>query len=491
MKKLLLQMLACGILTGTYAQKVLDNTRWAVKQNNLKASTGRIVIENKSRGEWTIYIYKMPNNVYVTSFNQTNNKGVFVLQPGEYRITINDAEILNVPVQKGHDTELKVGLLDVQYNESWNLYDESGSRFVTSGAKPTLLLMPAGNYTLEVGETKRLIAVGGTKVETRLVIDRPKYTMFPVEGAGRLAIPGRPSFFAFSLEFFSFVTRPNGDTILRCGFSPHGLCPPTKDLPEGMYRFHWVGNDYNHYYSPIARFIVDFEIKAGYETKLKMGFLKHIKNGLYWTRNENGGGRYLVEWRTEIPLPIGRYAVRHFYVDSFEIDITQDKVTVVNSMPGAGPIQFAVKPSAIKKPGTGRTGRLKAGEHKIKVRIPDASENTGYRYVEIDSLKSIELLPGNYRVELNYIYVVVEIKKDHETTLKTGFVQIKALGAANWIIKPEPPANNSYPGHELKTIQLPIGYYTLTMGTGKEYLLLVKQGEIIEFLPDLILPPSN
>ena len=487
MKKLLLQMLACGILTGTYAQNGLDNTKWSVKQNNLKTSTGRVVIENKTRGEWTIYFYKMPDNQYVTSYNHTNNRGVFVLQPGEYRITINDAEILNVPVQKGHDTELKVGLLDVRHNESWNLYDESGNRFVTSGAKPTLLLLPVGNYTLEAGTTKIMIPVGGTSVAGRQAIDAPQYIMMPIEGAGRLAIPASPSFFAFGLDFFVFITRPNGDTLLRCGFSPHGSCAPTKDLPEGKYKFHWVGNDYNHSYSPTARFIVDFQIKAGYETRFKMGFLKHIQNGFYITRGESGGGGYLVEWLTEIPLPIGQYIVKHMYVDSFNVAITQDKTTVVNSMTGAGPIQFVVKPASVKKAGS---GRLKTGDYKMKVRIPDASEGSGYNYIEIDANNWIDLPPGNYRVQLNFMPVTVEIRADHETTLKTGFVRIKAMGATSWNIRPEPPNNNSYPGHELATIRLPIGYYILTMGTGKDYLLLVKEGETIEFLPDMILPSN-
>lgn len=167
MKKFVLLMLTCGMFANSFSQvEIADKTitapdKWVITPNKLKTTTGRLLMNNPAGSIWTIYIYTMADNKYVTSFAQSNNKGLFVIAPGEYRITLNNASVQNVLIKKGYDTKLKTGVLNVTDNDVWYLYDESGEIFCISGNKPEKLLMPEGKYILKVGETQRNIAVIG------------------------------------------------------------------------------------------------------------------------------------------------------------------------------------------------------------------------------------------------------------------------------------------------------------------------------------------
>jgi hypothetical protein len=483
MKKLLLQMLACGIFTGASAQTGINSDKWVLKTNNLKASTGRVVIANKSRGQWTIYFYKMANNEYVTSFNQTNNKGIFVLQPGEYRITINDAEIMNVPVKKGHDTELKVGLLNVEHNDVWNLLDEDSDRFVTSGNQPTLLLMPVGNYTMNVGDIKKVVTVTEATVVASQVLDYPQFALYPVTGdGGTLQMPPNSSAFAYPLEFVIHIRKaePGNELIFQCGYTPYGACQASQPLPEGKYNIHHIPIRYGSLYDPVGTFIVrNVLIKKGYETRLKFGYVEHYQNGLFIMTGENGSMQYYMLGSYRVPVPIGQYTLKHLYVGEVTINVEQDKSTKYQPMidePASN--RYTLKPANTSNL---NSGRLLLREGMI-VRVPSPS---GDSFISASTTrKYLELPAGEYIVRYNEIFGTVEVKARHETSLKLGKIGIKSVNAESWEIRPlGEGTHGSHPGTQTKLIELPVGYYRLTMGMGKYYLIKITEGGLVEFYP--------
>lgn len=122
--------------------------KWDMKPNKLKTSTGRLLMNNPAGSTWIVYINRMADNKHVTSANNTNNKGLFVLAPGEYKVSINNTPVQNVQIKQGHDTKLRTGVLNVPADGVWNLYDVSGKDFHTSGNKPTRLALPIGQYKL-------------------------------------------------------------------------------------------------------------------------------------------------------------------------------------------------------------------------------------------------------------------------------------------------------------------------------------------------------
>lgn len=133
--------------------------KWVISANNLKGSTGRILFNNPAGSIWTIYIYTMADKKYITSYSESNNKGVVVVLPGEYRITLNDVPVLNVPVKKGHDTKIKCGTLSVVSQGVWYLYDETGTTSYTSGNKAKIMPVPVGTYKLEINGQKQTIVI--------------------------------------------------------------------------------------------------------------------------------------------------------------------------------------------------------------------------------------------------------------------------------------------------------------------------------------------
>jgi hypothetical protein len=136
-----------------------DASPFTIAPNNLKASYGRLVMNNPEGSIWTTYIYRTSDNTYVTSYANVNNKGVISLAPGNYKITINDAPVMNVEIKKGHDTKLKTGVLDIDFDDVWYLYKEDKSDTYTSGNKPMKLLLPAGRYLLEENGIGRIVVV--------------------------------------------------------------------------------------------------------------------------------------------------------------------------------------------------------------------------------------------------------------------------------------------------------------------------------------------
>jgi hypothetical protein len=142
-----------------------DPGKWTIIPNNLKGATGRILMDNPAGSKWVVYIYAMADNKYITSAAESNNKGVFVLLPGEYKFTINNAPVLNVPVKKGHDTKLKCGTLDVVSEGVWYLNDETGKIYYTSGNQPTKMPLPVGTYTFKIGDMEQKVVIKEGKTE--------------------------------------------------------------------------------------------------------------------------------------------------------------------------------------------------------------------------------------------------------------------------------------------------------------------------------------
>src|SRR5688572_8910689 len=179
MKKLLL-LLFMYTQSDSFAQ--LSTGNWTLESNNIKNTrTGRLLM-HFPKGVWTIYIYKMSDRTYVSSFSsKAKQQRVIELAPGEYRITINDAPIDNVPIEQGKDTRLTTGVLNINYNSVWELYDETGKTFYTSGNKPEALVLPAGTYTLVKGEIKEGVTVKEITGNEDKIIETGKYIIYPLD----------------------------------------------------------------------------------------------------------------------------------------------------------------------------------------------------------------------------------------------------------------------------------------------------------------------
>ena len=137
-----------------------DSTKWKVTQNtSLKGASGRLVFDNPPKSTWILYIYNMADSQYITSYANVNNNGSVIVSQGEYRITINDVPVLNVPIKKGHDTKLKCGVLNVVSQSYWDLSDKTGETMYTSNNGPMKIPVPIGTYVFNLGGKKQVVVI--------------------------------------------------------------------------------------------------------------------------------------------------------------------------------------------------------------------------------------------------------------------------------------------------------------------------------------------
>lgn len=142
------------------------NEKWTLTPNNLKGTTGRLMLDFPTDTKWQVNIWAMPGKQVVANLYSTANKTFHTVAPGMYRIKLNTVELLDVPIEKGHDTKLNWGILDIVSETNWILADESGKANLNSGNKPIKMALPVGTYTLKLGgQPQEVIIKKGETVE--------------------------------------------------------------------------------------------------------------------------------------------------------------------------------------------------------------------------------------------------------------------------------------------------------------------------------------
>lgn len=100
----------------------------------MKGVLGRLDINFPESVVRNILIYQQSDNKFLQSVSY--NDKIFNIAPGVYRFTLTNVPVDNVPVQKGHETRLKAGFLDVVSEGDWHLYNDTKEKAFTSGNKP-------------------------------------------------------------------------------------------------------------------------------------------------------------------------------------------------------------------------------------------------------------------------------------------------------------------------------------------------------------------
>jgi hypothetical protein len=157
MKKLILLTLAYGMFVSALAQSEVSkknnaqiSDKWVITPvTNMKGVLGRLDINFPPDVERNILIYQPADNKFITSVSR--NDKIYTIAPGRYRFTITNAPVDTVPIQKGHETRLKMGFLKVVSEGDWHLYSDTKEEQYTSGNKPKKIPLPVGSYQLKLG----------------------------------------------------------------------------------------------------------------------------------------------------------------------------------------------------------------------------------------------------------------------------------------------------------------------------------------------------
>ncbi len=130
--------------------------KWVITPvGSMKGVLGQLDMNFPSGLDWVgnLAITRQADNKYITSFsgNALLTEKKYNISPDEYLIHLNNLPIEKVPIQKGHITRLKAGFLKVVSEGSWQIYNESKEKQLTSYNKPMKFVMPVGNYQLSIG----------------------------------------------------------------------------------------------------------------------------------------------------------------------------------------------------------------------------------------------------------------------------------------------------------------------------------------------------
>lgn len=494
MKKHLLLLLACRMFVSAFAQN--ETEKWEIIKVNAKGSTGKLFVTLPKGTEWDVTIYAAGSDK-VLSF--TRFQQIFVLLPGSYDLEINHIKITGVPVEKGNNTRLKAGVLHITNSDSWWLYDETKQQVLLGGSSPQTRGLPVGKYILTImGQDQDVEIKDEPPGQEKLpIIETDKWVMSPTyENEGRLTMkfplanpdPFFPLNNAFAIvkagESYYGGTLYSCHHILTTGLS----CPTSYELPEGNYDIYFMegGETLNHLYK-----ISNVPIRYKYETRLKVGYFKFLAKGLYHIYDASMQHLYFennVQGRGQYPLPVGLYHIKLFFVGEYQLQINDGGVSVLNPMDSAiTPKSKWIVTSILNKSeklllnlGRLNTSFPEANNISMVIRIPNPNSGNGYTTISLATLKSYDLLPGNYPVYLNFVPINLPIQAGKETKIRFGYFQIIEAGMWN-LCNEETGAVYYYTSGDItRKIALPIGYYTIVINY-HSYLIRINEGETLDF----------
>lgn len=139
------------------ANIVSGNDKFEIKPAPLKGVTGKISVSFPADADCEIKIYNPDeNNKYLGSFNSNNNILMF---PGNYTVSLSNAEVKNVPVQKGMETRIKGGILSLVSPIEYKLYDESKKKYIRTFNGPKKIGLPVGKFQLSINNRFQLLTI--------------------------------------------------------------------------------------------------------------------------------------------------------------------------------------------------------------------------------------------------------------------------------------------------------------------------------------------
>ncbi len=131
--------------------------KWEIKQNLLaKGVTGKLFLNIPKDAECVITISQPVTERQVS---YSINERSFSLVPGTYDVTISGIKVKDVPVQKGMDTRIKAGTLNVVASGIWTLYDEKKDRQVYYSVTAKKIGLPIGTYQIDLNGTMKQILI--------------------------------------------------------------------------------------------------------------------------------------------------------------------------------------------------------------------------------------------------------------------------------------------------------------------------------------------
>ena len=127
-----------------------ESEKWVITPvSTMRGVLGGLNIKFPADVERNILIHEPVTNKFLRSVSR--NDKTYSIAPGTYNFVLTTVPVENVPIQKGHETRLKAGFLNIVSEGHWELYNHTKENLFTTGNKTGKIVLPVGNYQLKLG----------------------------------------------------------------------------------------------------------------------------------------------------------------------------------------------------------------------------------------------------------------------------------------------------------------------------------------------------
>ena len=138
----------------------INDKQWVITQNpTAKGATGKLFLNIPKEAESVITIYNRLTETTQQEMLYSSTERSFSLVPGLFNIRLSGSIVNDVPVQKGMDTRIKAGVLNVVASGTWTLFNEKKSQDLYYSSKAKKIGLPIGTYQMEINGTMQLVVI--------------------------------------------------------------------------------------------------------------------------------------------------------------------------------------------------------------------------------------------------------------------------------------------------------------------------------------------
>jgi hypothetical protein len=125
--------------------------KWTVSPGVDDPTMGAFVFDFPSDVEWTVAVYQLPERKYLRIVGKDEKLETVPLDAGKFEFVLNNVPVKDVPIEVGNRTALKYGILQVNGNSSWTIWDASGKTHFKTENGGTRMVFPVGTYIIKMG----------------------------------------------------------------------------------------------------------------------------------------------------------------------------------------------------------------------------------------------------------------------------------------------------------------------------------------------------
>ncbi|MBI1343597.1 MAG: hypothetical protein GC171_11740 [Terrimonas sp.] len=152
--------------TMSSSENIKGLATYEMKKNpSMKGATGRLILQLPADAEFSMNkVLASGDKKYIGHFFRGDNIGLF---PGNYDVYIYGAIVSNVEIQKGMETRIKAGVLNLTDALLYRVYGPNGKTWVEMFKGPKKIGLPVGTYSISVnnGQTQDIAIKDGEETE--------------------------------------------------------------------------------------------------------------------------------------------------------------------------------------------------------------------------------------------------------------------------------------------------------------------------------------